>query len=125
MINLPKWALTLCPPLYDTSSLSPIEQTAQVYSKMRELIENYNKFVDEVSSAIDKLEVDTHTDIKEFKCVITELVQKYIETIDMKMSEQDLRIEKTIDEKVVIAVSEKINDVVAYDSENEEVYIGV
>ena len=116
MINLPKWALTLCPPLYDTSSLSPIEQTAQVYSKMRELIENYNKFVDEISKTINTFENDVNGDIKEFTCAITGIMQKYIETIDAKMNEQDSNIELTI--------NKKLEKLVNYNETNEEVNIG-
>lgn len=98
-------------PLYDTDSISPTEQTAQMYRKVDELINDFNNFVEEVNTAITKIDNDTDSDIKEFKCTITQMIERYIELIDMKISEQDSRIES-------------LNLSISYNETNEEVDIG-
>ena len=54
--KLPHWVITNKKPgFYDTDSGSTIEQTAQVYRKMNELVVEYNAFVDETNKFIEEL----------------------------------------------------------------------
>ena len=85
MINLPEWKLTLCPPLYDTSSKSQIEQTAQVYAKMRELIEAYNQFTADMLKAMNDFITSSIQGNEEFEKCINKTMQDYIESIDTKI----------------------------------------
>lgn len=86
MINLPEWKLTLCPPLYDTFSKSPTEQTAQVYAKMRELVEAFNTFSEEFNKALNEHINKTQGDISEFKVEVTSIMNEYIKSVDNEIS---------------------------------------
>lgn len=94
MINLPAWRLTLVPPLYDTSSKSPIEMTAQVYSKMRELVEEFNKFSEDTTKALNEFEVGIISANEDFKKYVTCTMQEYIKSIDEKIKVIDANIEE-------------------------------
>lgn len=109
MINLPQWKLTLCPPLYDTASVSPTEQTAQVYGKMRELIEDYNSFTAEVSNTLNEYINKTNGDIDEFKKCITALTAEFIKSVDVKLVEMK---------------AELTNLIIDYNENAEEIIIG-
>ena len=86
MINLPAWKLTLSPPLYDTSSKSPIEMTAHVYAKMRELVEDYNRFSEELTKAINEYEANVNGDISRFKDEVTTIMNEYVKSIDNEVT---------------------------------------
>lgn len=102
MINLPKWNLTLCPPLYDTASKSPIEMTAQVYGKMRELVEEYNKFSSELEKAFEDYTYNTTSNMEEFKNNITCIMQSYIESVDSKLSEYKALLYNEENEEIIV-----------------------
>ncbi len=121
MINLPRWELTLCPPLYDTASRSPIEQTAQVYAKCRELVEAYNQLAQELSTAINQHIVNSNEDLTEFEQNITCLMQNYIESIDTKFNELSEEIKSQINTYVDEAVAKGI---IAYNEASEEIIVG-
>ena len=117
VINLPEWKLTLCPPLYDTSSRSPIEQTAQVYAKMRELVEAYNQFATDVTKVLSDYIANTNGDIDEFKKLITCMLQEHINAVDIKIAEEF----EAIKEYIVKTIDESL---IRYNEENEEVVVG-
>lgn len=136
MINLPQWKLTLCDPLYDTSSVSPIEMTAQVYAKTRELVEEFNKFSSDMEKTINVHIVDTTADIQEFEKSITKIMNEYIKSIDNKIPIIIESVEGKILEAVEVAkptliesLREEINEAVStafitYNEENEEIVVG-
>lgn len=97
---LPHWVLTSTrPAFYDTESGSTLEQTARVYGKMQELIEDYNKFVDEINKSITEFIEGGNKDSEAFKTCITSLIENYITCIDSKMNSQDLKL-KVQDERI-------------------------
>lgn len=97
MFLLPKWIMTSKhPAFYDAESGSAIEQTAKVYGAMNKLIEEYNAFVDELNKKINEFEAGVTTSNEEFKTCITTLIENYIKTIDLKLSNQDLVIAENI-----------------------------
>lgn len=127
MINLPKWSLTLVPPLYDTSSKSPIEMTAQVYGKMREFVDEYNRFTEDIQKAITDFEVGIISSEEEFKKYITCTMQEYINSLDEKVTIVD-RWFNDFDGEMNNIITEKMNEALAngnltitetYDSETE------
>ena len=90
---LPKWVLVnKFPAFYETESLTAVEQTARLYGKMNELIESYNKYVEEINKSISDLETEKHADVQEFICRISCLTDNYINTVDMKIAHQDRKI---------------------------------
>lgn len=130
MINLPEWKLTLTAPLYDTSSLSPIEQTAQVYSKMRELIAEFNTFTASITEEINRFETQTIGSIDTYKQEINLIVHNAICNFDEKIT----KMMNDIDEAVLAEIEKmNINEIVAeevkklsftYNPETEELVIG-
>lgn len=114
--NLPEWKLTLCTPLYDTASKSPIEMTAQVYGKMRELVNSYNEFASGMSKAISDHIVKTNEDMTEFEKTITCLMSEHIKAVDTKINEQFNLFKEYVDQV------EK--SVLEYVEENEEIVVG-
>lgn len=90
---LPHWVLTgVNPNVFDSESVSSIEANARLYGKMQELIEDYNKFVDEINKAITEYTTSDKTDTEEFKTCLTNLIENYIKSIDLKIDNQDLII---------------------------------
>lgn len=107
---LPHWKLTdNFPAFYDTESGSAIEQTAKVYGAMRTLIEEYNKFADNLNKALESFELETKEDQECFKKCVTELIENYIKSIDIKIDKQDLKIDD--------AISQALSDVVSTTTE--------
>ena len=97
---LPHWALTdLQPAFYDVESVTAIEMVAKVYSKIEELINDYNSYVDEINKTISDFQNGIITDFNEFKDCITRIMNDYIETIDTKINLQDLKIENKFTEQ--------------------------
>jgi len=96
---LPHWCLSdNDPAFYDTESKTAIGETALVYANMQKLIDDYNKFVDEVNISIQKFESDTTITYEQFKVQITKLVHDYIITIDSKIAHQNRYIEETLEQ---------------------------
>lgn len=94
---LPKWSLTNpFPSLYDTESGTAVQMVAKVYGAMNELIAEYNKMVDEVNKQIIEHQNSTDKDIDCFKKGVTETIETYIKSIDIKMSEQDSIIKDAV-----------------------------
>lgn len=90
---LPLWVLTnKQSAFYDSESGTALEQTARVYAKMQELIEDYNKFATEVNKIITDYSTDMDASYDCFKTCITELVENYIKSIDLKIDNQDMVI---------------------------------
>ena len=94
---LPLWVLTnKRSAFYDSESGTALEQTARVYGKMQELIEDYNKFATEVNKAITDYATDLDSSFDCFKTCITDLVENYIKSIDMKIDKQDMVIDNAV-----------------------------
>lgn len=95
--KLPHWVITNKQPgFYDTDSGSTIEQTALVYRKMQELIDNYNLFVDEVNKTIEDFINDTTTNYEEFKLGIEQKINDFTKLIELKIDSQDSVIAEAI-----------------------------
>lgn len=107
MINLPQWKLTLTDPLYDTSSTSPIEMTGQVYAKVREVVEEFNRFSAQMEKTINDHIVKGVDGMQEFEKSITKIMNDYIRSIDSKIS-----------------VLTENNSVIGYNEPNEELIVG-
>ena len=133
---LPRWVLTdKHPSFFETDSGSAIEQTARVYGKMNELIEEYNTFVDSVNEQITNFITETETKQDCFKRCITELIENYIKSIDIKIDKQDMVIDDAVKfmmDNIVQTATSIINEKIAngtltvglvYNEETEQVEI--
>lgn len=121
MWMLPHWTLTdNHPAFYDTESGSAIEQTAKVYGAMRTLIGEYNKFADNLNEALKGFELETKEEMECFKKCLTELIENYIKSIDLKIDKQDLKIEnyiKATDLKIDQAIEYMTDSIVSTTTE--------
>lgn len=106
---LPNWVLTnLQSAFYDSESGTVLQQMARVYSKIEELIATYNEFVCEINRYIKEFEDGIIKDFECFKNCIIKTMNDYIETIDMKINLQDLKISEAI-ERQDNTIAEKFN----------------
>ena len=84
--NLPDWCLTSkSPAFYDTESGSAIEMVWRVYASMQNLIEAYNQFETDVNANNTKFENSILKDMEEFKACVSDLVENYINMIDLRI----------------------------------------
>lgn len=117
MYRLPKWVLTQNrPSVYDSESATAIQMTAKVYTAMSDLIEEYNKFADEVNETILKYQDSLTEENKEFKACITKTVENYIKAIDIKIADQDLKIDKAVNymkENIFETTRDILNDAIS------------
>lgn len=95
---LPKWIMPGNRNAFDDfESATNVEHVARVYKKMQELIEDYNKFVDETNKSIETFEENGSKESKDFKCEIIKIINDYIFTLDMKIDSQDRKLGEAID----------------------------
>lgn len=95
---LPHWVLTnLQSAFYDSESGTILQQMARVYSKIEELINIYNEFACEINRYIKEFEDGIIEDFECFKNCIIKTMNDYIESIDTKISLQDLKISEAIE----------------------------
>ena len=87
MFKLPFWRLTnKYPAFYDTESGTAIEQTAKLYGAMRDLIDAYNKFVEETNNAMEAHGEATSKEHEEFETAIRQEFQDFIDTIELRLN---------------------------------------
>lgn len=95
---LPSWAIiNRFPAFYEGESLTAIEQTARVYAKMQELVDSYNKYIEQVNAELMELETQTDKDLNCAVKTIINLTDSYINMVDMKLA----RMNRTLDENYV------------------------
>lgn len=145
--KLPYWVVPdSLPAFYETEGATAIQMVAKLYGKVQEMIEDYNRFVDQVNTEIDNFEKGITKNFEDFKTCVMKLMNDYIETIDTKINMQDQSIAAKFDEqdtKIEDAINYMKNNIVAtttniinqaildgtitvgvsYDSENEELTI--
>ena len=93
LLKLPKWVLTnKFPAVNDCESLTVIEQTARIYGKVNELIESYNKYVENINKTISDFQVAKTEEVETFLHNLEILTNDYINTVDMKTAHQDRAI---------------------------------
>lgn len=118
MINLPIWRLTSKDPaFYDSESGTVIEQTAKVYGAMRDLIEEYNAFVDSINTRLNEYTSANTTAQEEFAIGLRQEFQDFIDTIEIKIS--------SINSNIIEEVTKQINEIeFTYDPATETLNIG-
>ena len=91
--KLPKWCLvSKFPAFYDFESLTATEQTARLYGKVAELIESYNKYVEEINKVIEEYGTEKDENINNLIHRLSCLADNYINTVDMKIMHQNRQI---------------------------------
>lgn len=114
---LPYWVLTdLQPAFYDSESGTVLQQLSRIYPKIQELIDAYNRFVKEVNTYISEFENGIIEDFESFKSCITQTMNQYIQSVDIKLGLQDKEINDFIAEQSVIieqAINYMKNNIIA------------
>ena len=83
---LPKWIIgTAQPTFYEADSVTGIEATAKLHGKVNELIEDYNKFVDETNGIIVEFVNSTEQDLEVFETALRQEFQDFIDTVNLKL----------------------------------------
>lgn len=87
---LPHWCFTATlPAFYDTESGTAIEQTARLHGVVESLINDYNKYVDEINKTINEFIESSDKDFECFTNKIIKICHDYIKMIDEKIKMQD------------------------------------
>lgn len=120
LIKLPYWRLTeVHPAIHDYESLTTVQMTARVYGAMQKLIEDYNKWIDEVNLTFENYEKERNINFDEFKEDLTKITNDFIQSVDHKISCQDRKIDELyvyLKDNIIVAVQ----DVVSQMKENGE-----
>ena len=78
--NLPNWNITSEQPgFYDVESGTVIQMVARLYKRIKELIEDYNNFINEVTNHLDIQDKDIADAIQYMKDNLTETANKILE----------------------------------------------
>lgn len=109
--KLPHWVLTNpSPAFYETEGGTAIEQTALLYKKMEELINNYNEFVTEINNSIDEFISNTLADQEEFEIKINQMIHDFTELVSTELKSQDTEIKNAID-YMKTHIDNSVNDI--------------
>ena len=94
MINLPLWVLPeKFPSIYDSESATAIEMVGKVYAKMRELVDSYNEFANEVNVEINQFVAQGEYDKETFKVAMSQRFQDFIDAVELKLKTDDTKQE--------------------------------
>lgn len=122
---LPEWCLTdTLPAFYDTESATTVEETAKLYGKVKNLVEDYNKYVNEINKTIEDFTNGVNQDQEEFKNSIIKIMHDYIHSVDTKIDIQDSRISEAV-EFMTINLSQSITSLLTEMKENGELDVAV
>lgn len=114
--DLPHWIFTdLQPAFNDTESLTAIEMVSRVYGKLQEIIDEYNKYVDEINNVIEGFITGSEQDQAEFEAKINKIMHDYIIMIDSKIKLQDETIDKAIEymtTNLANSISNKVQEMI-------------
>lgn len=123
--RLPHWVIpNKFPAFYDSESVTAIEMTAKIYKHVENLIDDYNKFVDNMNKAIEDFENGVTTDVELFKVSIRQEFQDFIDIVELKLKDQDLEIQKAYD-YLVNNLRKTVQDTVEKEIQKGTLAVGV
>ena len=97
MQTLPKWIIANpFPALHDFESLTVLEQTARIYGAMNQMIDEWNKMVEQIS-AFEKSETESR---EEYEMKLTKVIREFICNWEQKSSDLVLFAETLINEAI-------------------------
>lgn len=86
----------LQPTYSDTESVTCLELVGKNTTKINEIVEVVNSFIDEVNTTIETFITDTTKDYETFKVAMEQKFQDFIDIIDLKCKDQDKHIEEEL-----------------------------
>ena len=130
--QLPNWCLTNeQPSFYDTESATAIEMVAKLYAKVKELIESHNTFTDEMTKAFEEFKQAVNDNFELFSTELRQEFQDFIDVVELKIKDQDAKIDDAVDymknkivsttQNIVVnaLANHEIEVAMEYDAENE------
>lgn len=91
---LPRWNLHANrPTFYDTDAVTMLELASRLHGSMNELIADYNKFTEELEKKFTEFIDSENKDEETFRTALRQEFQDFIDTVDLKMRDQDRAIE--------------------------------
>lgn len=119
MQSLPKWVIANpFPALHDFESLTVIDQTARIYGAMNQLIEEWNKMIDQLSE-FEKSETASR---EEFELNMTKVIREFMCSWEQKTADLQ-EFAKTILNEAIQAGTITISEM--YDPETESLNLVV
>lgn len=113
MNTLPKWVLANpIPAIHDFESLTVLEQTARIYGAMNQLINEWNKMIEQLSG-FEKSETESR---EEFELKITKVIREFMCSWNQKTEDLERFAESIINEAIQAG---KITITEVYDPETE------
>jgi hypothetical protein len=110
---LPKWIIANpFPALHDFESLTVLDQTARIYGAMNQLIDEWNKMIEQLS-AFEKSETESR---EEFELKLTKVIREFICSWEQKTNDIQ-EFTRTVINEAIQAGGLKITEV--YDPETE------
>lgn len=98
---LPKWNLhDNRPSFYDADAVTMLELAAKLHGSMNNLINDYNKFVENTNKAITDFTNGTNEDLEVFETAMRQEFQDFIDAVYLEYSTQEQRIREVADECV-------------------------
>lgn len=98
MERLPHWRITdRYPAFLDTESATAIEQTAKVYGAMQTMIDEFNKFVDNVNASMEEFENRMTADYDEFTVGLRQEFQDFIDVVNLRVTEAETFMMNNLD----------------------------
>lgn len=125
---LPKWHLMPNrPSFYDTDSKTLLELASTLHASMNNVIEEYNNFVEDLNTRIAEFTSQSEANQENFAVGMRQEFQDFIDTIALKTTEMDNKINGMIADQVSITrgvINEairlgKVTIVESYDEETE------
>jgi hypothetical protein len=101
---IPNWVYTgSLPAFYDVESGTAIEQTARLHGAVKSLIDDWNKYANELKTTLESFEKEITDKETCFEDSMVTLIHNYIHQIDEKIAAQNLIFEDVKNNMVEVA----------------------
>lgn len=98
MHKLPHWVIPdKFPAFYDHESATVIEMVAKMHGVVNELVDEYNKFVDEANLTIENFINKANGDNELFRVGLRQEFQDFIDVVELKIESFNSQLENKID----------------------------
>ena len=96
--QLPNWAIANeHPSLYDVESATAIEMVAKLYRKVNDLIKEHNTFTEEFKTAFEEFKKAVNDNFELFSTELRQEFQDFIDVVELKIKDQDAKIDDAVD----------------------------
>jgi hypothetical protein len=97
------------PSAYDWESATALERTAKLNGAVQMLIEDYNKFIDELTAEIKSFTGSTAAEIAEFKQIVEQRLRCKFEDLDARIAEFNIGVKTLVTEEAERVYTEHVD----------------